>query len=202
MLASWHALLPEYMSKWNVQRSDVRSALFIHEMFSLNIESREFFSTSNRFHTCTRCPQLVELFGRTRDEWMAADLDGWLAPNRIYPGVADCMRALMYEHEVYIVTTKQARFTETILRQMAGIEFPMERIFSQTVSGRPKSEVLQNLQSLHPNVESYHFVEDKLSTLEKVCYYDKLLSAQFCHKCKACCLRIPLPLPLPRRYQK
>lgn len=129
---------------------------------------------------------------------MAADLDGWLAPNRIYPGVAEAMQALMQQHEVYIVTTKQARmcackgsgkrtscgtwwlgqklmlghahsnscttvlchpgasadtappvfhpapqarFTEAILRQMAGITFPMDRIFSQTVSGRPKSEV-------------------------------------------------------------
>lgn len=37
--------------------------------------------------------------------------------------------------------TPQARFTEAILRQMAGIHFPMDRIFSQTVSGQPKSEV-------------------------------------------------------------
>jgi hypothetical protein len=38
---------------------------------------------------------------------MAADMEGWLAPNRIYPGVADAVRALMQQHEVYIVTTKQ-----------------------------------------------------------------------------------------------
>ncbi len=99
---------------------------------------------------------------------MAADLDGWLAPNRIYPGVADCMRSLMNDHEVYIVTTKQARFTETILKNMAGIEFPMDRIFSQTVSGRPKSEVLENLERKHPQAGAFHFVEDKMSTLEKV----------------------------------
>lgn len=62
-------------------------------------------------HCVTHIPksQLVDLFGSTRDEWMAADLEGWLAPNRIYPGVADAMRALMEAHEVYIVTTKQAR---------------------------------------------------------------------------------------------
>lgn len=112
--------------------------------------------------------QLVDLFGSTRDNWIATDLEGWLAPNRIYPGVADCMNALMADHEVYIVTTKQARFTETILNQMAGIPFPGDRIFSQTVSGRPKSEVLEGLQAAHPEAESLHFVEDKLSTLEKV----------------------------------
>ena len=55
------------------------------------------------------CRELVDLFGSTRDQWLADDLDGWLAPNRIYPGVADAMQALMDRHEVYIVTTKQAR---------------------------------------------------------------------------------------------
>ena len=53
--------------------------------------------------------QLVEVFGSTRDEWIESDLEGWLAPNRIYPGVAEAVRRLMEEHEVYIVTTKQAR---------------------------------------------------------------------------------------------
>lgn len=38
----------------------------------------------------------------------------------------------------------QARFTEAILRRMAGIHFPMDRIFSQTVSGQPKSEVRES----------------------------------------------------------
>jgi hypothetical protein len=55
--------------------------------------------------------EMVDLFGSTRDEWMAADLDGWLAPNRIYDGVAEPMKAAMAssEAEVFIVTTKQAR---------------------------------------------------------------------------------------------
>jgi len=110
---------------------------------------------------------LVELFGKTRDDWIARDLDGWLALNRIYAGVPEAMDQLMVEHEVYIVTTKQARFTEMILERMAFIDFPSDRIFSQTVSGKPKSEVLQMLQERHPGTR-YHFVEDKYSTLKKV----------------------------------
>lgn len=55
-----------------------------------------------------------------------------------------------------------------ILRRMAGIDFPPDRIFSQTVSGAPKSEVLAALQEQHPSAEGLHFVEDKLGTLEKV----------------------------------
>jgi len=143
MLNNWITLLPYYMTKWQLDRG-----------------------------------YLVDLFGSTRDEWMAEDLDDWLAPNRIYTGVPEIMNTLINAPncEVYIVTTKQARFTETILKRMAGIDFPIERIFSQTVSGRPKSEVLLDLQNKHPEASSssssrgggYHFVEDKMSTLDKV----------------------------------
>ena len=32
--------------------------------------------------------------GKIRDDWMAADMAGWLAPNAIYPGVAEaCIAA-------------------------------------------------------------------------------------------------------------
>jgi hypothetical protein len=54
---------------------------------------------------------LVELFGSTRDVWMKADMPGWLGANRLYPGVADAVRAAVAAptSDVYIVTTKQAR---------------------------------------------------------------------------------------------
>lgn len=61
----------------------------------------------------------------------------------------------------------QARFTEALLRDMAKIPLPADRIFSQAESGRPKTEVLVMLESRHPGTE-YHFVEDKFGTLEKV----------------------------------
>ena len=130
----------------------------------------------------------------------------------------------------------QARFTYALLKDMARVPFPEDHIFSQTVSGRPKSEVragvtsqfltirhrevehphgvliqglagrrtlsrnavvaadvhivsmlpccvhapgsqrpvlwvqvLQQLEERHPGAEAYHFIEDKLSTLEKAC---------------------------------
>eukprot|EP01026_Neomeris_dumetosa_P022933 TRINITY_DN19771_c1_g1_i1.p1 TRINITY_DN19771_c1_g1~~TRINITY_DN19771_c1_g1_i1.p1 ORF type:complete len:273 (-),score=64.72 TRINITY_DN19771_c1_g1_i1:261-1079(-) len=118
--------------------------------------------------------ELVELFGSTRDTWIEEDLPGWLAPNRIYEGVPPPIKKAMEDQEVYIVTTKQARFTEIILQDMAGISFPSDRIFSQTVSGQPKTEVLHMLEERHPNSSGFVFVEDKLSTLEKVMKDDRL----------------------------
>jgi len=114
--------------------------------------------------------ELVELFGSTRDAWMLEDPQGWLAPNALYPGVADALRAALADPaaQVYIVTTKQARFTHALLRDLAGVELPMERIFSQTVSGRPKTEVLERLAAQAPAGARLVFVEDKLSTLRAV----------------------------------
>jgi phosphoglycolate phosphatase-like HAD superfamily hydrolase len=114
---------------------------------------------------------LVRLFGRVRDEWIAADAAGWLAPNRIYDGVAPAVAAALASaprDEVYVVTTKQAQFTELLLRDMARLPLPAERIYSTTLSGAPKSGVLAQLAAAHPGADDYVFVEDKLSTLEKV----------------------------------
>ena len=50
---------------------------------------------------------------------------------------------------------------------MAQVPFPDDHIFSQTVSGAPKSEVLLQLEAAHPGAAGYHFIEDKMGTLEK-----------------------------------
>jgi len=126
---------------------------------------------------------MVDLFGYTRDNWMKEDLEGWLAPNKIFPGLSESMPKLLDKSEVYIVTTKQVcldkhhghckpdssqeRFTHALLKDMAKIDFPMERILSTTISGQPKTEILADLQSRYDMTE-WHFIEDKLSTLDKV----------------------------------
>jgi hypothetical protein len=78
---------------------------------------------------------LVKLFGGVRDDWIKNDLPGWLAPNRFYEGTVDPLREALADganKEVYIVTTKQARFTEQLLVEMARVPFPPQRIYSQT----------------------------------------------------------------------
>eukprot|EP00775_Hariotina_reticulata_P011464 gene11464-11610_t len=106
--------------------------------------------------------------GSVRDDWIAEDLAGWLAPNRIYPGVADAVKAAMQKDEVHIVTTKQAHYTEVLMRDMAGVDFPPDRIHSTTISGEPKASVLKQLALHHADVDAKLFVEDKFGTLNKV----------------------------------
>ena len=74
---------------------------------------------------------------------------------------------LLWDQEALSMGIVQARFTEALMHNMAKVPIPSEDIFSTTVSGQPKSEILVELQRQHPGL-TYHFVEDKLGTLEKV----------------------------------
>jgi len=113
--------------------------------------------------------EIVELFGRVRDDWMKDDLPSWLEANRFYKGVPEALKATDAAG-LYIVTTKQARFAHALLTERAGVDtVPLDRIFSMTTSGLPKTTVLEDLQSGAAPGEPLRFVEDKLSALEKVC---------------------------------
>lgn len=68
--------------------------------------------------------------------------------------------------EIFLFGLK-ARFTEALMRDKAKLDFPADRIFSTAETGQPKSDVLKQLEHKHPGT-SYHFVEDKLGTLDKV----------------------------------
>ncbi|KAK2630883.1 hypothetical protein QOZ80_UnG0720300 [Eleusine coracana subsp. coracana] len=108
---------------------------------------------------------LVDLFGRVRDDWIKNDFSGWIGANRFYPGTADALK--FSSSEVYIVTTKQSRFAEALLKELAGIDFPSERIYG--LGTGPKVKVLQQLQQMpqHQGLR-FHFVEDRLATLKNV----------------------------------
>ncbi|XP_021748097.1 uncharacterized protein LOC110713953 isoform X2 [Chenopodium quinoa] len=108
---------------------------------------------------------LIELFGKVRDEWIEKDLATWIGANRLYPGVSDALR--FTSSKIYIVTTKQSRFADALLRELAGVTIPPERIYG--LGTGPKVEVLKMLQkqSEHQGL-ALHFVEDRLATLKNV----------------------------------
>ncbi|XP_073144010.1 uncharacterized protein [Henckelia pumila] len=70
---------------------------------------------------------LIDLFGKVRDEWIDNDLAGWIGANRFYPGVPDALK--FASSKLYIVTTKQSRFADALLRELAGVAIPVERIY-------------------------------------------------------------------------
>ncbi|GMY23682.1 Ribosomal RNA small subunit methyltransferase G [Fagus crenata] len=108
---------------------------------------------------------LVDLFGKVRDEWIEKDLATWISANRFYPGVPDALK--FASSRLYIVTTKQSRFADALLRELAGVTIPPERIFG--LGTGPKVEVLKQLQKKPENHGlRLHFVEDRLATLKYV----------------------------------
>lgn len=108
---------------------------------------------------------LVDLFGKIRDEWIDKDLATWIGANRFYPGVPDALQ--FASSRIYIVTTKQSRFADALLRELGGVTIPPERLYG--LGTGPKVEVLKKLQKLpeHQGL-TLHFVEDRLATLKNV----------------------------------
>ncbi|KAH0970651.1 hypothetical protein GBA52_022807 [Prunus armeniaca] len=68
---------------------------------------------------------LINLFGKVRDEWMDEDLTTWIGANRLYPGVPDALK--FASSTIYIVTTKQSRFADALLQELAGVTIPPEK---------------------------------------------------------------------------
>lgn len=109
---------------------------------------------------------LVQAFGTTRDEWIAGDLEDWLSRHRFYPGVIDRLTRAMASSPAYILTTKQQRFAAALLHSQ-NLGFAPEHIFGLD-TGRPKEDILGQLQQEHGPRARIHFVEDRLPTLDRI----------------------------------
>ncbi|MGR8930875.1 MAG: HAD family hydrolase [Gammaproteobacteria bacterium] len=108
---------------------------------------------------------LKNLFGATRDHWIADDLDSWIAMNPLFSGVPEKLRKLGESADWYVITTKQERFVKQIFKANA-IELADERIFGLD-RNMNKTEVLKGLIGENQGVP-IQFVEDRLPTLLNV----------------------------------
>ena len=113
--------------------------------------------------------EMVELFGQTRDHWLAADPAGWLARNRFYPGTVAALTAALRRAPagVVILTTKQERFTRQLLEH-AGVPLPAERIYGLE-RRRAKEDWLAEFAGRQAGgTAALTLVEDRLDTLLRV----------------------------------
>lgn len=123
--------------------------------------------------------ELVTLFGQVRDNWIEEDSADWLRRHRFYPGVAAALNRALHRHSIFILTTKQSRFADALLTAN-GVSFPRERIFGLE-TGTSKAAQLQSLRA-RPEYACarFHFVEDRLATLERVAACRELDAVQLC----------------------
>lgn len=103
-----------------------------------------------------------------RDEWIEADELSWLNLHRFYSGVVERLQLLLVSPvELFIITTKEARFTQHLLQQQ-GVQMPEKSIIGKE-SKRPKHQILRELIGQRTGKPlSLWFVEDRLKTLELV----------------------------------
>ena len=104
---------------------------------------------------------------QTRDEWIATDLEGWLALHQFYPGIIERLEQIITSDnstQLFIVTTKEGRFVKQLLQQQ-GIKISEDRIIGKEIK-RPKHQTLRQLLAQFPG--TLWFVEDRLKTLQSV----------------------------------
>ena len=111
--------------------------------------------------------QLQKVFGEIRDRLIEQDQESWLKWNRFYPGVGEALASAIGNRPVFIITTKQERFVELLLRHHR-IELAGERIFGLERK-RSKPQILTELAGRAEfKTATLHFIEDRLEALESV----------------------------------
>jgi hypothetical protein len=112
-----------------------------------------------------RRTDLVQRFGRARDQWIADDVAGWIAYHDFYPGIVAGLSRAREHLDVYVLTTKQERFARMLL-EAQGVRLPADRLFGLD-RGHAKEDVLAELTARRPRAD-LHFVEDRAETLRRV----------------------------------
>jgi phosphoglycolate phosphatase-like HAD superfamily hydrolase len=112
--------------------------------------------------------ELVDIFGKTRDEWITSDPADWLSKQQLYPGIANALKATLAcpTDCVHIVTTKQERFVRELLKA-EDILLANDRIHGLE-SGTKKEVTLKKIAADHYSSTQRFIVEDRLPTLQKI----------------------------------
>lgn len=114
---------------------------------------------------------LAAALDRIRDQWIATDVESWLALHRFYSGVIDRLKTLRLELlDLVIISTKEGRFIQQLLQEQ-GVELSKEKIFGKETQ-RPKHQLLRELIAAYPedlkDTSQLWFIEDRLKTLQSV----------------------------------
>jgi len=127
----------------------------------------------------TNKEELVQFFGKTRDDLIAEDPAAWVGLNGLYPCVSECLSNISPKKLHFtIITTKQERFVKTILEKNKVTPPGSKDIYDLDNPYGAKTKVLAALQNLQINDDKkddisensksrnkIHFVEDRYETL-------------------------------------
>jgi len=112
--------------------------------------------------------ELAARFDAVRDRAIARSLEGWLADQGLYPGMAERLQAILRGGTaIYVITTKEGRFAHKLL-EINGVTMPAARVWGKE-QAQPKAELLRVLaRDRGVDYDTIWFVEDRLKTLQLV----------------------------------
>ena len=109
--------------------------------------------------------EMIDVFGKVRDEWIERDIDSWVSANRAYPDIVHAINNSA--SPVYVITTKQKRFASLLLSQFGVTNIPEDNIYGLGMG--TKIAVLKEIVAMPQHKgKQVLFVEDRFETLEKV----------------------------------
>lgn len=138
--------------------------LFLQRAISRNhpLQSQEEFD-----QLCREDPELNRdgdrLFQEYRARFLSRQRQRWFSLNPLFPGVAEMLKAVLERPEVYILSTKPARFIGEILT-FHSLLWPEERIICS--KPREKGEIILEMIQEAPYTRAI-FVEDQVDHLMK-----------------------------------
>ncbi|MTI62963.1 HAD family hydrolase [Methylophaga sp.] len=169
------ALMPQFRTVRPVMETGYEATLIMRLLFEgmpadMLMEAFHHQIEALLIRDALNVDELKEVFGATRDEWIAEDFSSWIAMNPLFDGIADKLKQIDTDNS-FIITTKQERFVDHILSANA-IQFPLDRIYGLD-RNLSKQQILTDLSLEHPEAEIL-FIEDRLPTLINVITDDRL----------------------------
>ena len=122
---------------------------------------------------------MIESFGRVRDDWIADDMESWLEINAFYPGISSGINACRGER--VLVTTKQQRFAAALVRH-AGVgegAMPNDGIYGLGMYESKSDVIVDRMRRGRYGADETHFFEDRWPTIAKCLRDDRLDGVRF-----------------------
>ena len=122
---------------------------------------------------------MINTFGKVRDEWIANDLNSWLDINTFYSGISNGITNC--QGEAVLVTTKQQRFATALVRH-AGIEelaMGNDDIYGLGMYKSKSDVIVDRMKRGEYEAHNTHFFEDRWPTIRKCLDDDRLDGVKF-----------------------
>ena len=122
---------------------------------------------------------MIETFGKVRDDWIENDINSWLDINTFYNGISDSITTC--KGETVLVTTKQQRFATALVRH-AGIDeqaMSNDDIYGLGMYNSKADVIVDRMQRGHYEPNNTHFFEDRWPTIHKCLKDERLEGVRF-----------------------